>query len=1388
MPRSSKSWGRALRNFVVVAGIAGVASCSGNGCSGCSGVTPLPAGFTQSKRIENAASVRLTKSGLDFLSTNIGSVASHIVGGGQGSLQFPINTVNGTYVTPWPLPNINYTICDGGPQAMGNPEKCQVEVNLASANLKITSAAPHDLLISGTLPVRLEDLPLKAAGIAADLSLDGDGSCPGGSFANIGLDVDISVETDTDMTHERYGDAMLKIQSMTINKGDLANSVHFCGSIGGAILNFFSSTIVDLAYSGLASQLTSTIEDQLCQKSNPMQTPACPGGSNDVSGICRYGTTSSAACVSQMLGTDGHMDLGGLLAKLSPGTKGGMDFMLAAGGGDKRDDMSGFTWGDLNPIGNGATLGAFGGVEPNPLSGCVPISDLALPTGIPIPAELTDDSIIAPTWPAGMPGPHFDLAISERFANYALSGMYNSGLLCIGISTSTNQLLNSGTFSLLAASLKDLGIQHETQPIGIVIRPNTAPKVTFGNGTNIMTDPNVLIELDKANFDFYIFSSDRFIRFLTATFDIKVPLNLTVTPAGLTPVLMTLDVENGVVTNSSLLKEDPAGIAMSLQGLIAAEAGQLLGKGIPAIDINSSIAKFGLKLDIPPTVDGQGSPGLRKLTKGGDNYLGIFVSFSPAMFQAYEIDTTGEFYSKNIEIAGLRAGTITKDNGPTVTILAKSSSDNGMQPVEYQVRVDGGLWKPWTDQRYIAVKDESLRIEGHHVIDVRGRLKDQPYTLSEPSSVPVIIDTMAPEIGPVTVAEDGKATLDVFDLVSRDATMVRYAVDGGAFTDWQPVNDVRVVDVGNANDIAIEARDEEGNVGKAQQPLLRGADRSAASACGCSTPGRPQRQPFGPLVVAVALGGIAARLRRSFGRQRRAKAGVPTSGESDNAPTASTRDELIAQRKRHLAMGAATIALIGGTFSGCHCGKQITDGGGYTCNPPDCVTLVPGLIGSYTSTAVGPGNKLWVAGYLEADYDDGYQYGDLVVGTLNATTQKVDWTIVDGVPTDMVDPTKYNVKGFRGGQTAPGDDVGIWTSIAIARDGTPSVAYYDRTHKALKIADFNGITWTPSTVESVASGDVGKYAKLHFDENDTPIITYLAIEPAMTGFVTSKVRIATGDGKGGWTFSDAVVNAKTPCRAEWCQGGTSCVSSTGMCEVAGTSCMACATGDQCVNDGMSDSCQTVLAAGFIEPYPDVTGLYVSTATLPGGGFAIGYYDRVTGTENVATADASGTWTSTTIDGGDPKNPSDVGIGTSLFIDPQGDMHLTYVDGYNESLKYAHVSGGKVLGIEVVDDGLKVGGTAYPDGQHLVGDDSFVTVAGDGTVHVTYQDATGGTLHYAVGTPNAMAHDWTTQVENQPNEFAGFFSSQVQLSGALMLVNWWRIGGMTTAGDVSVIAP
>ncbi len=1336
-----------------------VGACSSDGCSsGCGGITPLAGGYPADKRIENAAALRLTQQGIDFLEANIGVLASQLLGGGQGVIEFPVDESSGTVGG-----FIDYTICPGGPDPA--TKRCIVEMDLANANLSITPLPNHNIQVAGPVPIRIQQLPLDNSLDDLDITLSGNGSCPGenSTFQNVQATIDLSLEVDLDTTHARYGYSRIRILNVQISQTDIENGINFCnGGIFGALLNFARGFIIGFIYDSFLGTINDTVQEQLCQKANPAVSPPCPTGTNDVDGICRYGSTPDDECVPMALGLDGHANLSGLLASVSPGTKGGMDFLLAGGGASVRDDGSGFHWGDLNPIGGGATVGAMGGVEPNPISGCVPMSSLALPTGLKIPNELIDDSLAATGWPAGMAGPHIGIGVSESYFNYALNGMYNSGLLCIGISTETVDLLNSDTLGLLAGSLKNLALQRQKAPVAVVLKPKQPPHVTFGNGTNLDTDPLLHLELREAGFDFYIFSHDRFIRFMSAEFDIDAPINLTVTPEGLVPVMDKLTIANGKVSNSELIKEDPAVLAAALQGLLSGQIGGLLGSGLGPIDINGALASLGMELVIPESVEGMGSPGLRTVTKDGERFLGIFAALQVAGQNPANIETEATVEDVQTDERGLRAETITPDNAPVVVLQVEAAGADG-RAVEHQARVDGGVWKPWSRDRFLRVTDDSLRLEGRHEIQVRSRVVGQLYSVDPtPEVLEVLIDTQAPTVTLLPVDEEGVGKVDVWDLVSGDATLVRFRFDGQTFSEWRRAGDLKAIVVPEeAELIEFELADEKGNVGTAQQEIIRGAPRDAGSGCGCALPGEQPARSGTPWELAlIALAGVltASRLRR---RARQSAA--------------------------HAAAAAGVLAT--GAFSGCSCDdetKPDTPLTPYTCVDP-CVPLQPGLIGSYTSTVVAGDGTLWVAGYLEADYDNvdlqgqPLQYGDLVVGRYDGT--QVAWEIVDGVPTEpAADGTVFDLNGFRGGQSAPGDDVGLWTSIGVV-DENPVVAYYDRTNKALKYASHDGTRWTVTTVDDGPSNDVGRYASLVV-EGSTAVIAYLAIEPASDGFITSKVKLARG-GASGFTFEDVDVNTSTPCRPDFCIGSI-CAIDTGLCSASASGCTPdCAAGDECVQQNGAPTC-VAAPKTKLDAYPFATGTYLSMVPNPAGGLAIAHYDRVAGTL-VALASSGSGWSRVVVDGGVAPDGSigDVGIGASLFVDAQG-WHLSYVDGYNEALKYAQVVGGVVQSVEVVDDGLGNGlGTA--DGLHVVGDDSFIDVTPQGEVHISYQDATTGKLRYAVGVPASTGHTWTVK-EAQTDGFGGFFSSQVKLDNQLRLVHWWRKSKERTEGNVAVISP
>ena len=82
----------------------------------------------------------------------------------------------------------------------------------------------------------------------------------------------------------------------------------------------------------------------------------------------------------------------------------------------------------------------------------------------------------------------------------------------------------------------------------------------------------------------------------------------------------------------------------------------------------------------------------------------------------------------------------------------------------------------------------------------------------------------------------------------------------------------------------------------------------------------------------------------------------------------------------------------------------------------------------------------------------------------------------------------------------------------------------------------------------------------------------------------------------------------------------------------------------------------------------------------------------------------------------------------------------------------------------------------------------------GSVQITYQDATNGTVRFATGAPNASGgNDWSVRVL-ESEVFGGFFSRQIEIAGSMKVLHWGRQiitaedGLKKGVGDVSVISP
>jgi MYXO-CTERM domain-containing protein len=1384
-----------------------IVSCAGGGgCAGC-GAEPIAGGFPRDSVIQNAASVRITRPGLDFLAANLPKVVQTILkNNGTLSFDIPKTDQSASFGSGIFSIDFNAHICPNGANHTSNPPTCVVDVNIGDAKMKLDSITPHAIRISGTLPVRLKDLPITVDNTGPDLGdMDvglGMGQCNGGTpaYDYKAFPVEIVIPIINGTLAPRDGFSFLDVNNAVIDPKVTKDDVDICKSCGFAtgICNGFFDFVKGLVFNsvigGIKTKLKDTLKSQLCTKPDTALTPQCPIGSSVSSdkSQCVF-TAKPDTCMPIALGTDGHIDLSGALASISPGTAGGFNYILAAGGDmDPAPALAADNVGYAGHTPNGITLPMLGGALPLPQSSCVPLFKNIPPTGIPIPDELRKDKQ-AP-WPATDPnGPDVGIALSGRFLDYAFGSVYNSGLLCLGVSTEQFQQLQSGLISALIPSLKNLTFEQKASPVAITTRPQVPPKVKLGTGKDIKTDPLLTIDLKSFAVDFYVWSMDRYVRVFTFTGDLTIPVNLqtakdpkTNPDGGLLPVIGEISITNQVVTNADLLTDDPKLIGDSLASILGGLSSQLTG-GLKPIDLSSAFKSFGLALTVP---DG----GIRKLTKGTDDFLGIFANLGLAQNANVEADTQVKIVGKTVHPEAMSLVTARRELLPELHVLFSSPMD-GAHAVEYAWSFDQGSRSAWSKDRDVTIKNDYLFFQGKHTLHAWARIAGEQLTEdSTPADAPFTIDTLPPNVELASGKSSGETTLKAWDFVSDESALqVRLKTtdasgsnEASAFGPWMSLAEANAALLrfpATTLNVDVEVRDEEGNVGTTSSALIRGkpdASLAAGGGCGCSTPGTSS-VPGG----WALLGGVAGLF--AFGWRRRVQRA----------------------RQSAAAVGLGTVCVIAATTQGCDCGdgsgNQNQVGCGTDCKQPCHGALPMGMVGAYTSIATAKDGTIWVAGYNDAalSNDGNFLYGDLVVGKYDGAKQLVAWETVDGtfVRTDGSCP-ESDRSGWRNGETESGDDVGLWTSIQLDADDHPIVSYYDATNKVLKFAFFDG-HWSSYAVLGAPGADIGRYSKMRL-VGGNPVIAFAVLEKGNGGALRSKVSLAkasskTPRGPGDWAIEDIAVDETGPCRAFTCDGSDVCVKSTGTClpTIGGCTPADCGANNACVTLAGKATCTATLPASYIEGYPNAIGDYISMADGPQG-LGIVAYDRVHG-NLVGYSNTGGAWAATILAGETGSRPAknavdtgDTGVGASLAITSNGDWHVTYVNGVSETLNYVLVPGGKTpLKPEVIDDGAGygVGAAPFADGRHIVGDDSHVTVLDGGAVTVVYQDATVGELRVATGSPTGQTHAWTVKGVPQPNRFAGYFPHPVPASQ--QVINWWRATDHATkaiTGDVSFVTP
>jgi hypothetical protein len=1281
----------------------------GNGC-GCTSL-PLPAGgLPKDQTVEGGGQIRVTRAGFQKLTQVLPGILNDSLGSGFCVGQGQVGTPSGGFLaTGARYCATNQGAAPGIPDACGAGNGCNVGVHLDSVNVSVTNAQRLNVRIQ--LDVN-SAVPLsgQVVGIGFSCSL-------GVSGPNIVIDADIA-----------FG--------INAANGELAISLGGINGLDTGDLDFSGCSVVSDVANLVNSLLNSFIGDFIIDLLEPTFNNLIQGFLPDPLGIA------------------GMVDIGSLMAGVSPGTEGFMEarmvpggYVQLQGGGMSLGLITGLN-ADQNPATRTADLDS----EPAYCVPPLPAPNFAAPpASLPLSTRGTFSLLPAAEF-VGMPEPADDLAIGMSETTLDLAGhhLVTSGGMCLGVGTSLIEQLKLGTIGLLVPSLGELGKGDE--PVLLVTRPQRA--LDFEIGDNTMTSPAMTIHIKDFAVDFYGFIYERYTRAFTMVLDLDVGLNLEFVqmpgmPAQIKPILVGL--ESGNIRIKVLNNEFVAESAQQLETVLPTVfdlALPLLGDGLGPIDV-PDFAGFTLN-----------NLRVKHVTTPQDDFLAIYASLGTSMMMR---DLAAQKYPSMMPVldqldpsagwpalvegaqaklasvvvpppAAIRGALMGRagDALPTVTLDVDSRDALGRE-LEWSWNLNGGLWRPYSSVAPLVLRDRAFAWQGKYTIGLQARVKgDYRTTSPDIVEVAVVIDSMGPKIH----TEDAAWTGDLLVVPATDAVADRaeleYAFgrpeDTEAATEWirRPSVERSVAqDLSVDGDLRVFVRDPSGNVSTA---LAKSGFHGAAGAggCNCDSTGGPGKGG----VVVMLLTALALTAR---GRGRRLAR--------------------VIARSRLVPTLALWVGLSVGLSlaPGCSCGSPpgadacevFEDCADFACNEGElaicfegtctCVDDVPyGRIGPHSDVAVAPSGEAVVSAYAE-------NHGDLVIARQAGAGRIPDsaWEFVDGVPDG---PVAIPESKIRGGILEPGPDVGLYTSAGVGPDDSTLVSYYDRDTGSLKFAGKYLGTWAKHVVDAgtgrivdpeIGGTRAGLYTSLTVRSDDgRPGIAYLAETSQGGGIVIAEVRFAQA----------MVAQPKQP--SDW----TTTVLDT----------MTLPARDPNAPDPY--------------PLPSGIGLFVESSLDASNNPSVVYYDRQRGDLKLVR------WNPMTSRFDAPKvlagQNTDSGWYPSVSIDSAGVAHVAYQAADHDDVMYVNTA--PMARAEVVDDGYRLVGTTaeglpLPE-FHFVGPDTQILTTPAGPM-IIYQDATSHELLVATKVGTAWMHDAIAGDEEPFVGAYGFYASAARGNTEAVVSSW-----------------
>ncbi len=1235
---------RSKLNFVVgVAFILAMGACGNlGGCGACSASQPLPGGkLPADQTVEGGAQIRVTPQGFNKLTSILPGVLNSSFAAGfcipKGSALGFVNYCDNNQGQCTPGCKVNVALNPNGLQLNVNPDNQSMHVRVDAAG----STSVHlsaGILGSCTMTINVPHL-------IAD------------------LDVVFGIDPPT---------GELTIHANNINQFSFnGHSFNGCG-----ILSNIADVVLDILDSAIGQfviQLLTPVVDNLIQGFLP-----------------------------NPLGMEGMMDVGNLLETISPGTTALMEARITPGG-----------YVSLNN--GGMSLGVITGLnadedpstrtpgltsEPNLCVPPLPAPNFgAPPASLPITTRSTFALGVANEFNGVGGDPNTDLAMGVSETTLDLAGHHavTSGMMCLGIGTSFINQLNVGTIGILVPSLSELQSDAGNDPLLLVTRPTRALDFTIGENT--VASPALTISISHMEVDFYAFLYERYVRAFTLDLTMNVGVNLEFEqtpgmPAVIKPTLVGISSDQVTITvlNSQFVRETPAELEAVLPSVFDLVT-PLLGD-LPPINV-PSFGGFSLEnLSIQHVTTNQddflalyaklGAGQMMRQLAQRDPFAAVAVRDLDAAIPTVRPVSTGHARFVRVTTpapAQVRSALAKQGGAMPEVVFDVDATDASGRPLEWSYNLNGGMFRPYRSGSPFVIKDRAFAWQGKYTVGLKSRAQGDYHTVSAPTYKTVIVDSVAPSIKSEKAEwNDGTFAVPMFDIVS--GSYLKYAMGKpggeGPESEWFEGGTAELTRTAMNpylvnNELVLYSKDEAGNTAIALIAPFHG--QPGQGGCNCDATGGP-----GPAGVALMLlvGGVLIGRRRGRILLR------------------VMRRPLVTTLVTWIGL-SVTLSLVPGCDCGDPAGKSCETAA--DCGPdfcpkgelPFCVDNtcvcsddVPiGRLGPYSDVAVGADGAIWVSAYHQ-------QYGDLVVAKVDPMVGRIPdtaWEWVDGVPSG---PVVVPDSKFRGGITDKGVDVGMYTSIAVAPDGTPMVTYFERDTGSLKFAAKVGGVWQSHTIEAGtgALGEsgalIGMYTAITLRTDDgRPGVAYLAHVADQTNGQRAEVRFA------------AAQTAVPTTAADWM---TWVVDTAPLPPI----------------DPNNPN---------IYPLPEGLGLFVDVARLPNQEPVVVYYDRSNGDLKLSKFNPqSGQFAAPVLLDGN--GDIDAGWSPSVAVDAAGVVHVAYINATDDDLRYVTDAPGAQS--ELVDDGRRIVGTTV-DGlpkpeYHFVGDDASLVLA-NGIPMIAYQDAT-----------------------------------------------------------------